>query len=87
MNNFKKYHFVKKDKNTIIAGGLILTFTFSFMETTQTVALRQMKLHSKIRWTYVQVLLGSLFCLTKLLNVEMVHNFEVMLEQTLNHSV
>jgi hypothetical protein len=29
----------------------------------------------------------SLFCLTKLLSVEMVRNFEVMLGQTQNHSV
>jgi hypothetical protein len=34
-----------------------------------------------------RVLLESLFCLTKLLNIAMVGNCEVMLGQTLNHSV
>jgi hypothetical protein len=29
-------------------------------------------------WTYLQVLFGSLFCLTNILNMAMVRNFEVM---------
>jgi hypothetical protein len=42
---------------------------------------------SKRSYTYIQVLFESLFYLTKLLNMFMVQNFEVMLGQTLNHSV
>jgi hypothetical protein len=43
--------------------------------------------NSKKSWTYIQVLYGSLLCLTKLLNLAMVRNFQVMLRQTLNHCV
>jgi hypothetical protein len=43
--------------------------------------------HSKILWTYLQVLFELLFCLTKILNMAMAQNFKVMLEQMLNHSV
>jgi hypothetical protein len=39
--------------------------------------------YSKRSWTYVQVLFESLFSLTKLLNIAMVHNFEVTLGQML----
>jgi hypothetical protein len=37
--------------------------------------------------TYPQVVSFVLFCLTKLLNMAMVQNVEVILEQTPNHSV
>jgi hypothetical protein len=43
--------------------------------------------YSRSLWTYIQVLFESLFCFIKLLHIVMVQNFEVMLGQTLNHSV
>jgi hypothetical protein len=42
---------------------------------------------SKTSWTFHQVLFESLFCFAKLLNIAMMRHFEVMLGQTLNHSV
>jgi hypothetical protein len=42
--------------------------------------------YSKASWIYLQVLHES-FCLTKFSNMAMVRNVEVVLVQTLNHSV
>jgi hypothetical protein len=36
---------------------------------------------------YLQILSEQLFYFTKVLNITMVRNFEVMLKQPLNHSV
>jgi hypothetical protein len=41
----------------------------------------------KTLWAYMQVLFESLFCLTKLSNMAMVRDLEVMLGQTLNNFV
>jgi hypothetical protein len=42
--------------------------------------------YSEISGTYPQILFESLFGMIKLLNTAMMRNFEVMLDQMLNHS-
>jgi hypothetical protein len=42
-------------------------------------------LQSKRSLIYLQVLFGSLFCLTKLLSIAMVQNFQFMFGHMLNH--
>jgi hypothetical protein len=58
-----------------------------FMETTHKPLLDKCSWYSKTSCTYLQLIFESLCYLTKLLNMAMVWNFELMLRQTLNHSV
>jgi hypothetical protein len=71
-------------------GGFKLKFTFCFMEAIHEplhLAVRRSMLQYR-SWTHLQVLFERLFCATAVVsNVTIVGDFEVMLGQTLNHSV
>jgi hypothetical protein len=57
-------------------------------DNSRTIALRQIKFGQVEKsWMYQQVLFELLFCLTTLLSMAMVKNFEVVLRQMLNHCV
>jgi hypothetical protein len=63
-----------------MAAVLMLKFIVCFAETTHEPLHLDELWYSKRSWTYLQVLIESLFCLTQfLLNMTMVRNFEVML--------
>jgi hypothetical protein len=73
----------------IMAASVLLpnvVYLFYFVPMFVTVR-RTKRSYGKRSWKYVQVLFELLFCLTKFLNVAMVRNFEVVLGQTLKHSV
>jgi hypothetical protein len=77
----------KNKKNTNVEGRWKLELIFSFMEKThEPLHLSKWSLISKVLWIYLQILFKSLFCLTKLLIMEILRNFEFVLGQTLNRS-
>jgi hypothetical protein len=89
-NTLLEDHFWERPKNTNMASGWELIFTFYFMETTYEplhLLRDQMKygIARDHRYTYKFQL--NPFYFTKLLNMAMVRNIEVMFGQTLKHSV
>jgi hypothetical protein len=67
--------------------GWKLKLVFCFVEITGALTHIDEIWYSKRLWTYLQVLFESLSCLTKLLSIAMVRNFEVGLLQTRKHCV
>jgi hypothetical protein len=79
---------LRKTKDTNTSGGWSLKFTFNFMVTThEPLHLDKSDFLSERSWICLQVLFEPLFSVADLLNMAMARNFEVMLEQTLKHSV
>jgi hypothetical protein len=76
---------LRETRNTNMAGGWNLKFTFCFMDTnlwTVTRRTRQIKFCTVKDHGH-----SNKFCLSELLDMTVVRNFEVLLQETRNHSV